>query len=346
MVICVTDIKLSLIAPAVNSTFDKQSRIIEKHTTDHTKVVFNGSNYIAITIGNNVYILDRDVNISSVTDLDTGSIQAGKDYYIYACDTGLSVVFKVSLNSTNPLGYTTTTSRKIGGFHTLCVGAGTISGHPLSGYIATDILPQSVWDLRFRARCNSNAGMVYDPYVNKWADIYVPSDDGNSGAQSVYNATILDSLDWMTFVDRGAKVGKRLLEDHEFQSIAAGSNEETNIAGSADPVTTGGHVDTAGRRMISNIGCEDCAGAMWQWLLTQSYRAEGQIEDSSAGYYWYDLPGAKGSSYRQGTYGDVKLLAGGSWNSGSHGGSRSRISAHYRWDSWSAIGSRLCAEPL
>ena len=38
-----------------------------------------------------------------------------------------------------------------------------------------------------------------------------------------------------------------------------------NIAGSNDPGTTGGHKDTAGRRMISNYGVEDCCGVLWQW---------------------------------------------------------------------------------
>ena len=28
----------------------------------------------------------------------------------------------------------------------------------------------------------------------------------------------------------------------------------------------GGHVDTAGRRMISFIGCEECCGYLTQWL--------------------------------------------------------------------------------
>jgi len=73
-------------------------------------------------------------------------------------------------------------------------------------------------------------------------------------------------------VDDGGAVGKKLLDDTEFQLAAEGSNMQTNIVGNADPVTTGGHVDTAGRRMISNIGLEDCCGAMWQWLLDQSYR--------------------------------------------------------------------------
>ena len=65
---------------------------------------------------------------------------------------------------------------------------------------------------------------------------------------------ISDGRKWLDFVDDFAAIGCRMPDDDEFQRIAAGSNEETNIARSADPVTTGGHSDTAGRRMISNIG--------------------------------------------------------------------------------------------
>jgi hypothetical protein len=180
--------------------------------------------------------------------------------------------------------------------------------------------------------------MVYDSGINKWVDIYLISGTGVS-TTSVKGGTISDIRDWMDFVDDVHAVKKRLLTDEEFQSIAAGSNEETNISGSADPATTGGHVDTASRRMISNIGCEDCAGVMWQWLLDQSYRADGTT------WAWYDLPGAKGSIYRQGTYGDVKLLAGGNWYSAAYAGSRARYAHHYRWITITIIGGRCLAEP-
>jgi len=92
----------------------------------------------------------------------------------------------------------------------------------------------------------------------------------------------------MDFVDDFGAVKKTLLGDDEFQLIAAGSNEETNITGSADPVTTGGHSDTVGRRMISNIGCEDCAGAMRQWLRDTSANYDDTV---AAG--WLNLAGDK-----------------------------------------------------
>ncbi len=338
---------------------DKNQRMLGNITKTTIDILANQ----LLTINDKYAFIYIDTTITVATALDVGVIEAGKDYYIYACDNSGILTFKVSLASTFPTGYTTTTSRKIGGFHTLCVNVGVIAGHTLTGYVANDILPQSVWDLKFRCRNANNIGMVYDPYTTKWVQIYLASDNGASGVQSVYNATILDTLDWMTFVDRGAKVGVRLLDDDQFQAIAEGSNQQTNIVGSADPVTTGGHSDTAGRRMISNIGCEDCTGAMWQWLITQSFRLEGSHQHTEnidvaytqnalttltdiATWNWYTLPGSKGSLYRQGTYGDIKFLAGGAWYEGSDCGSWSRTARYSRWDASSSIGGRFCAEPL
>jgi hypothetical protein len=143
----------------------------------------------------------------------------------------------------------------------------------------------------------------------------------------------------MNFVDDFAAVKKRMLWDWKFQIIASGSNEGTNIAGSADPVTTGGHSDTAGRRMISNGGDEDCCGALWQWLLDQSFRYDGDT------WSYKDQTGGKGQLYTQGTYGDVKLLAGGGWDYASNCGSRGRYASSARWDAAANIGARGCARP-
>ena len=383
------DMSDNIKAAAILANFylNKRDRLLEAHPTDHDKVVFKGSNLIPLKIGDNWFFCDTDVNISTATDLDTGTVEAGKDYYVYACDNNGSLEFKISLNSTYPDGFNANNSRKIGGFHTLCADVGSITDHPLSGYVAADILPASVWDLKHRPRC-SPEGMVYSEKAGIWVDIYLQSGTGSNTA-SVYGGTITDSRNWMDFVDDLAAVGKQLLSDAEFQIIAQGSNEETNISDSADPVTTGGHSDTAGRRMISNIGCEDCCGAMWQWLRDQSYRLDGQSHthtqtithketatgsaiykdqaestpnavlgsgadetitgnatDPTPSWSWYNLPGGKGSLYKQGSYGDVKLLAGGSWHHGTFCGSRSRNTGNYRWDTSSNIGCRGRSEPL
>ncbi len=268
------DLSDNVIAGAVMANFylDKTTRLIEAHASDHTQVMVNKGGYlIPLQIGDHWFLIDTSTNVSSIADLDTGALAAGINYYVYACTDGATLSFKVSANSTNPVGFDANHSRKLGGFHTLCANVGTISGHSLTGYLNKDILPASIWDLKHRARCGNNAGMVYDAKRGIWVDIYLASGTGAS-TLSVNGGTISDNRDWMSFVDDGGEVGKRLLTDAEFQLAATGSNEETNIFGSADPVTTGGHSDTASRRMISNIGCEDMCGAMWQWLQDQSYR--------------------------------------------------------------------------
>ena len=318
---------------------NKLDRILEAHETDHDKLVVKGSSYIPIQISSSWFFLDEDVNISTATHLDTGSVSNGKQYYVYACNSSGTLVFKVSLNATYPSGFTASTSRKIGGFHTLCTNVGTIAGHTLTGYLANDILPAAIWDLKHRPVCEPS-GMTFDEGISKWVDIYLASSTGATTA-SVYNAAITDTRDWMDFVDDGHAVRKQLLSDEEFQSIAAGSNEETQISTGADPVTTGGHSDTGSQRMISNIGCEDCVGVSNQWLKDQSTMYDGAIV---AG--WYNLAGAKGSLYRPVDTNDVKLLAGGDWDDGADCGSRGRLAYGYRWTTTSIIGARFLAERL
>lgn len=300
----------------------------------------------AVNIGGNGYgylvVAETNWDPTAVANRDDSftSLAPGTDYYVYACQQAdLNAKILASLNATYPNGYSASNSRKIGGFHTLCANVGTISSHDLTGYLAGDILPASVWSLNHRPRC-SPEGMVWSEQAQLWVDIYLMSGTGASSA-SVNGAVITDSRDWMTFVDDLAAVGKRPLRDHEFQIIAAGSNEQTNITGSADPNTTGGHVDTTGRRMISNIGCEDCCGAMWQWLQTPAAR----LDDGTAGI-WVDL-GAKGSFYTFGTngYGNTQLLAGGGWSDGTYCGSRCRHADYFRWRADAAVGARGCAEP-
>ena len=68
--------------------------------------------------------------------------------------------------------------------------------------------------------------------------------------------------------------------------------------------------------------------------------------DVAPTWNWVDPGGSKGNVYKQGTYGDVKLLAGGNWNSGSTCGSRCRYANVSRWLAASYIGGRFCCESL
>jgi len=68
--------------------------------------------------------------------------------------------------------------------------------------------------------------------------------------------------------------------------------------------------------------------------------------DPAPAFAYYVLPGNKGSLYRQGTYGDVKLLAGAAWNGGTISGSRCRAASTYRWSTSMSLGGRFASEPI
>lgn len=295
----------------------------------------------------------------SISDFGT---QAGKDFYIYACvpadEDSTEPDFVISQNSTVPTGYTAENSRKIGGFHTLCLSVGTLKNvdpliksstsvaHKLSGYVTGDILPASRWDLWHRPKV-SPEGYVYcgpDNGCDVWVSIYLLSWNG-SKLVSKYNAVTADggsSKVWHgeLFSDAMQAIGGRLPYRREFARFAFGSNEATSIYGSADKTYTGGHTDTSSRRMISDIGCEDCCGYLWQWSEDLGFC--GGSGWSASTYNSSVDPISRG-----GTYGGLYRLAlGGRWPDGSSCGSRSAgcdlVSSYVSADR----GGRGASEPL
>lgn len=288
-------------------------------TSNKTSIVIPKN--MRININGEAYISTHNVTLNTST---LGENLAGKDVYIYACEptSGTEPIFVLSLNSTVPTGYTANNSRKIGGFHCLCKDVGVIEGHTLSGYVAGDILPATRWDLEHRPK-GSPEGFAYEELTDCWIAIYLPSWDGTK-LVSVYNGVIADGSSakkWHgeAFYEQFVKQGMRLVWRHEFQMGAKGSNEQTNIQGSSDPNTTGGHVDTAGRRMISNIGLEDCCGVLWQFSMDLGF-AGGSGWTNSVYHSAVD-----DRSYGQ-TYGTLyRLLLGSSWDSGAACGSRSAL---------------------
>lgn len=184
--------------------------------------------------------------------------------------------------------------------------------HPLSNFKYSDILPESVWCLTFHPTCASYDGMVYDRNMNIAVDIYLQSGKGKETG-SRFNTTTTRYRAQINHTDDMRCVRKRLLSDPEFTSIASGSNECTKINTTVN--TTGGHVDTNSRRMISFIGCEDCCGLFEQWLRDVA-------PSGSTSWAVYDDSGAFGQQCGI-TYG---FLAGGTWNSPTVCGSRCRAS--------------------
>ena len=279
-----------------------------------------------VLIDNSYYTASENVTIDINSRIAANS-RNGKDIYIYAIvDTDNEMQFVISLNSTTPNGYTSANSRKIGGFHCLCAAVGTIKNHALTGYATGDVLPASRWDLLFRP-LSEPEGMVYDEYTNVWIDIYLASYSSANGLQSIYGATTADGTStnkfhWYKFNEFFRNVKKRLPFQYEFMSAARGSNQGTSIKNSADPGTTGGFVDTANRRMISDIGCEDMCGNLWQW----GYDGGG----SNTGSSWVNAFDGNDSGKEAGRHYmmPARCLLGGSWDASSRCGSRASYWVH------------------
>lgn len=307
-------------------------------TSNKTSIVIPKN--MRININGEAYISTHNVTLNTST---LGENLAGKDVYIYAlAGSGTEPDFVLSLNSTVPTGYTAENSRKIGGFHCLCKDVGIIEGHALSGYVAGDILPATRWDLEHRPK-GSPEGFAYEELTDCWIAIYLPSWDGTK-LVSVYNGVIADGISakkWHgeAFYEQFVKQGMRLVWRHEFQMGAKGSNEQTNIQGSSDPNTTGGHVDTAGRRMISNIGLEDCCGVLWQFAMDLGFAGGSGWTNSVYNSSVDDR------SYGQ-TYGTLyRLLLGSLWLDGANCGSRSAACDVSSADVYVYRSSRSASEP-
>lgn len=282
---------------------------------------------LEVNIGNYAFVTQSDSQVD-IALAGTASARAGKDVYIYACwpsnvESGIPV-FVASMNSTTPTGYNATNSRKIGGVHCLCADVGTIAGHPLSGYVAGDVLPASLWDLRHRP-VSAPEGMVYIEPLDLWADIYLNSWDGEK-VVSEYGAVIADgtsarSYHWWRWAEEFNLLKKRLPHRWEFRELADGSPEAVIITGSTDPNTTGGHTATNSQRIISKYGCEDCTGVLYQW--SSDLTTHGTTK-AWAGYSYntslVPTESNRGGEYYATTY---AALFGGSWVDDSYCGSRS-----------------------
>ena len=309
-----------------------------------------------INVGGNGYVVSQDTTLDLST-IGTAADRAGKDIYIYACQptsniNNLDPTLVLSLDSTAPAGYTEHTSRKIGGFHCLCADVGVIEGHDLSGYVAGDILPASVWDLLHLPKSDPE-GMVYSKEYGQWVDIYLPSwDSTNEKLVSKYNGVICDGssspmkFNGEKFVEYFGKVTKHLLPRSAFIVVMKGTPEQVSIQGAADPNTTGGHVASNGQRILSNDGIEDCTGVLWQWGEDTYENYPNSSWDTNNyylnGYSW------QAKSVYNATYDDTnrgscygllrRVLLGAAWYASSSCGSRAANCAFF-----SAYGSNACS---
>lgn len=297
---------------------------------------------VKIIIGgeHKIFVINNDIEFVPVNILDTGSVlEPGTDYHIYAVAASDNASLVVSKNATYPDGATADNSRRVGGFHTLCADIGSLQNttHKLYGFSARDILPQSVHDLLNRPRTCGAQGMVLDPATGIWIDIYLQSGTG-AATKSVYQGTVTKSRSWDGHSEDIATIGKRMLRDQEFTSAAMGTVPYRAVMGAVDPVTTGGKVNTAGQRIVSNIGCEDMAGCYWQWI-----DEGGAYTAAPVAMAWTEAsPAGQGQQYLP----DYKMLAGGGWSYASYSGARCRTAYDSRVNLGANVSSRGCAEGL
>ena len=357
----------------INSTLDTVSEQVMPDLnftkTDNVFIKSNKKNKITLQAGTVIRLEvatddirylevkeDTDYNIYNIMDTGASSLTAGKDYYLYVVaknevnsettEVIKTVELKASANSTYPNGYTASNSRKIGGFHTLCMAVTSSNApalvdtniwesHPAIGYNAGDIIPNSVWCLSHRP-LSEPAGMVYVDKIDMWVDIYLQSGTGLS-TKSAYGATVTDTRQPINHQWDLQLINKKLATDNDFTIFAEGSNQKTAIYGSAapNPKTSGGHVDTAGKRMISGYFIEECCGYLWQWLDEIS-------PTGGSGFSNYDGSAARGQSYGV----PYVLRAGGDWDNSSSCGSRSRSASTSRSTAAASSGGRGVSLPL
>lgn len=336
------------------------------------EVTVQGDCIIAIAGGG---VFKTAASVLNANNLDVGTFQVGKDYYIYLCDTGGTEdeKYMISLNSTFPAGYNAINSRKIGGFHygknrrtnsrmQPVNTAGETYGAGWESTVFDGIVPRSVWTLAHRPKC-SPEGMVYLG-GGLWVDIYISSDNGAGGLQSAYDATPMTGTEGMscyTFNEKALAVGKRLLTYPEWLQAAVGSPEglpDSNT--NAWSATTNTFRTTTGKAAfaVSSIGCRDCVGNVWEWTASTATRAEHAIKADNghgaavAGNYgkwgWNTtspFPGY-GNINQFYDYSLVNLVAGGCWGDGVCAGARAVKCGYYTWDINVHFGARLGCDAL
>ncbi len=332
----VTDAALNLKANALQATRSLFSK------ADPQSVAFTKTAAGTAQLKAGAYI---DVNgtllvLTSATTIVMPSLTAGTDYAIYAC-TDSTVRADASFSA--PSGYTTATSRKIGGFHYAPGGNATAQA---GGNTTAQINEYSFWDLKFKPACPDPRGMalVADGF---WADIYLLGVDHLTNGTSKYNVTIADgssppkiptkfggngssaygSLNWWEAAEVLAHHGKRPPSYSEFAALAYGTTEASS--GGTDPGAT-----ILRAAYTSKWGVMLASGNLYVW--------GAEFGGGAAGAAWTANTGGRGSTYQM----ENAAFFGGYWGGSSNSGSRCSYWNYSPTVSDNSIGSHGVCDPL
>ena len=290
---------------------------------------------------------------ADATAVQMPALTPGTDYAIYLCKDG---TLRADANFSAPTGFTTATSRKIGGFH---YAPGSNALAQAGGNAVAAINPYSLWDLKWRPTCADPRGMTLVANTF-WCDIYLLGVDHHVNGTSRHGVTIADggsppkvptlfggngsttyALTQFAAAEIMKSAGKSLLDYAEFSAAAYGVSEAAQRG--SDPVTTGLSNNNVGssnadEKFTSKWGVVQAAGCMWIWGRDFSNRADGADAAAITGWSWKG-PG-RGSAYTQSTYGLVAALWGGGWVDSSYCGSRASYWLNYPWGSFTNLGAR------
>jgi hypothetical protein len=310
-----------------------------------------------VNIGGNGcgYILneraDWDPTSADNQDGTLDSLALGDNVSLYAIpgSDGRAGVIS-SLNSTYPDGYSSLTSRKIGGYHYGRVRE-VADRYDTSVTLATQIVPNSVWDLSHRPTC-SPVGMAEIIPGAVWVDIYHNSEGSGIWPQNVpvsaYGVTpITDDVYARTdFGLLAGNAGKRLPTVSEFCVYADGApqgSDSANTAAWAATTNTGPTTTGAVAQAVSTLNIIDAAGNLWDWLddqhdLGDTYAWSTSVVDvgKDAAYY-------RGAVYHAGWR---AFVGGGTWCDGAHCGARCLFSNAGPWDASGHVGLRCACGAL
>ena len=304
---------------------------------------------------------DWDPLAAGNNDGSFAALALGDDIYIYAVQAASGTAqWLASANSTVPTGYTSSDSRKIGGFHYGRVRP--VANRYDAAYApAVQIVPNSCWDLQHRPTCDPT-GMVEVVPSKLWVDIYLSSEGAGvwpeNAPVSAYNAAPIkdDIYARIDFHLLARNAGKRLPTVEEFLTYAEGApqgndgNNDTawSATTNSGPTTTG-----AVAKAVSMFNVVDAAGNLWEWLDDHyDLGLENRTGwDKSIVDVGKDAAFARGEM-RSYVYGASdasswrSFLGGGPFDDGAHCGSRCLNSNANPWNANGNVGLRCVCDAL
>jgi hypothetical protein len=316
---------------------------------DGNSVAFTATSGSTISVKSGTVVDVNGTLVAYQTDtaLTMPTLTAGTDYAIYACADGS---IRSDASFTAPTGYTTSNSRKIGGFH---YAPGGNAAAQSGGSATPAINPYSLWDLKWRPSCPDPRGMTLVAGAF-WCDIYLLGVDHYVNGTSKYGVTIADgssppkipaafggngsnaysSLNWWQAAECATAAGKRLLGYNEYAAAAYGVSEGTSVG--ADPVST-----ALDQLRTSKWGLIQATGNMWVWGRDLgTYRG-----DNTGTWGWNNSAGGRGQMYITPSNLAVAVL-GGSWFGSGDAGSRASYWSDYPWYASSDVGARCLCDHL